>query len=63
MPEAYIEKLAEIFRSNRIRSVTVVHMEVPCCFGLTKLVEEALRRSGKTIELKDYTISIKGEPV
>jgi ferredoxin len=63
MPEAYIEKLAEIFRSNRVRSVTVVHMEVPCCFGLTKLVEEALRRSGKTIELKDYTISIAGELV
>lgn len=61
MPEAYIEKLAEIFRNNRIRSVTVVHMEVPCCFGLRKLVEEALRRSGKTVELEDHTISIRGE--
>jgi NAD-dependent dihydropyrimidine dehydrogenase PreA subunit len=63
MPEAYIEKLADILRSNRVKSVTVVHMEVPCCFGLRKLVEEALRRSGKNIEFKDYTISIKGEPV
>ena len=63
MPEAYIEKLAEIFKNNRIRSVTLVHMEVPCCFGLRKLVEEALKRSGKTVELRDYTISIKGQPV
>ena len=63
MPEAYIEKLAEIFRNNTVRSVAVIHMEVPCCFGLTKLVEEAVKRSGKTMAIKDYTISIKGELV
>jgi ferredoxin len=63
MPEAYVEKLAEILKSNTVRSVTVVHMEVPCCFGLTKLVEEAVRRSGKPLETKDYTISIRGELV
>jgi ferredoxin len=60
MPDAYIEKLAEIFRNNTVKSVTVAHMEVPCCFGLTKLVEEAVRRSGKTMAIKDYTISIEG---
>jgi ferredoxin len=60
MPDAYLEKLSEIFKANDIKSVTVVHMEVPCCFGLTKLVEEAARRSGKTIGLKDYTVSIRG---
>jgi ferredoxin len=60
MPEAYIEKLAEIFRNNAVNSVAVVHMEVPCCFGLTKLVEEAVKRSGKTMAIKDYTISIRG---
>lgn len=60
MPDAYVEKLAEIFKNNTVKSVTVAHMEVPCCFGLTKLVEEAVRRSGKTIAIRDYTISIEG---
>ncbi len=60
MPEAYIEKLAEIFRNNTVKSVAVIHMEVPCCFGLAKLIEEAARRSGKTMAIKDYTVSIKG---
>jgi ferredoxin len=60
MPEAYVEKLTEIFHSNTVKSVTVAHMEVPCCFGLVKLVEEAVRRSGKVIPVKDYTISIRG---
>ncbi|MHC4475870.1 MAG: 4Fe-4S ferredoxin, partial [Planctomycetota bacterium] len=37
----YIEKLAEILKANKINSLTVVHMEVPCCFGLTHIAREA----------------------
>jgi ferredoxin len=58
--DLYIEKMTEIFKHNDIRSITLVHMEVPCCFGLNNLVEEALKRSGKNIIIKDYTISIRG---
>ncbi|MFC2149613.1 ATP-binding protein, partial [Candidatus Auribacterota bacterium] len=47
--EAYTEKLTEMFRDNNIRSITVLHMEVPCCFGTVSLVEEALKKSGKYI--------------
>jgi len=61
--EQYLEKLTEIFKKNDIKSITLVHMEVPCCFGLARLVEEALKRSGKNIIIKDYTISIKGDIV
>jgi hypothetical protein len=61
--DQYVEKLTEIFKSNNIKSITIAHMEVPCCFGLTQLVEEALKRSGKNIIVKDYTISIKGDLV
>ena len=57
----YRNKLAEIFRSNKIKSVTVVNMEVPCCFGLNRLVQEAMELSGMKIPLKQETISIKGE--
>jgi hypothetical protein len=61
--EEYIDKLAEIFRANDIKSVTVVHMEVPCCFGLNRIIEEALKKSGKSIPTEDYTVSIKGEVI
>ncbi len=57
----YEEKLAEIFKLNNIKSITVLHMEVPCCFGLVHIVKEALRLSGKKIPLKDVTIGIKGD--
>ena len=57
----YRDKLASIFRMSNIRSVTVVNMEVPCCFGLYRIVKEALASSGKNIPLRQETISIKGE--
>jgi Fe-S-cluster-containing hydrogenase component 2 len=59
----YRNKLTAIFRTSTIKSVTVVNMEVPCCFGLYRLVKEALAASGKTIPLKQETISIKGEKI
>ena len=61
--EIYVEKLAEIIKHNDIKSITVLHMEVPCCFGTTRLVEEALKRSGKKVAVKDQTVSIRGELV
>jgi hypothetical protein len=36
-------------------------MEVPCCFGLPRLVQEAIELSGKKVPLIQETISIKGE--
>lgn len=59
--EEYIEKLAEIFRVNGTRSVTVLKMEVPCCGGTLKITEEAVRRSGKQVIIKENTISLRGE--
>jgi hypothetical protein len=36
-------------------------MEVPCCFGLVKLISEALKASGKEIPVREYVISVKGD--
>jgi hypothetical protein len=57
----YTEKLSQIFKDNDVRSITIAHMEVPCCFGLGKIVESALRASGKDIPIDDVNVSIKGE--
>ncbi len=59
--DEYIEKLTEILKINTIKSIAIVHMEVPCCSGTVHIVEEALKQSGKNITVKDYTISIQGE--
>jgi NAD-dependent dihydropyrimidine dehydrogenase PreA subunit len=59
--QLYREKLTEILRTNSIKSVTVPYMEVPCCFGLVKAVEDALSASGKDIPLKKVKIGVRGE--
>ncbi len=59
-PVDYTEKLAAIISSNEITDVTVVRMEVPCCSGLTKAVENAVNISGKNIPVKKVTLSSRG---
>ena len=61
--ELYIKKFTEIFKMNDLKSITVVHMEVPCCFGLLSIVKQALNNSGKNIELKEINIGVKGNIV
>jgi len=57
----YQEKLAQIFKDNAIKSVTCVHMEVSCCFGLVQITKAALADAGKNIPYQEITISIRGE--
>jgi hypothetical protein len=59
--DGYIAKLTEIFSLHAVKSVTVLHMEVPCCSGANYIVNQALERSGKNIPLKEVTISIDGQ--
>ena len=56
----YSEKLTEIIRSNDIKSVTVVRMEVPCCGGLELAAKKALRQSGKFIPWQVVTVTVDG---
>ena len=56
----YTEKLTEIIKNNNIRSVTIVRMEVPCCGGLQRAAENALRNSGKFIPWQVVMISRDG---
>lgn len=58
--EYYVEKLAEIFKVNDLKSITVVHMEVPCCYGLVEMINQALLKSKKDIKIESVVISIDG---
>lgn len=56
----YSEKLTAIIAGNDIKSVTIVRMEVPCCGGLQRAAETALKNSGKFIPWQVVTISRDG---
>ena len=59
----YSAKLTAIIRDNDIKSVTIVRMEVPCCGGLQRAAENALKASGKFIPWQVVTISRDGRIV
>ena len=60
---SYKEKLSEIISNNRIASILLVRMEVPCCGGLEVAVKNALDESGKDISMRTVIISRSGSVV
>ncbi len=57
----YVDKLTEMLKKNNINGITLVNMEVPCCFGLQSIVEEAITRAGKVVPIRQTVITIRGE--
>ncbi len=58
--QSYVDKLAEIFATAGITSVTTAIMEVPCCGTMRGIVKEAMLRAGKEIASKEIVISTRG---
>jgi len=58
--EFYIEKVAAILKANTLKSLTVVHMEVPCCSGLTHIARQAVARSEAKMPFVDVTVDLRG---
>ncbi|HZW03835.1 MAG TPA: 4Fe-4S binding protein [Anaerolineaceae bacterium] len=56
----YTEKLAQIFELNRIESVLVARMEVPCCSGITAAVRRAVQISGKAVPIEEVIVTNDG---
>jgi hypothetical protein len=59
----YQKKLEMMFKELQPKSVTVVNMEVPCCFGLYRIVKEALNSAQLNVPLKQEIIDIKGNKI
>ncbi|OGO00895.1 MAG: hypothetical protein A2Y58_01515 [Chloroflexi bacterium RBG_13_51_52] len=59
--QAHQEKLNAVLKESGIKSLTVLHMEVPCCSGLVHMAKQAILASGNVVPFKDITISVKGE--
>jgi len=58
---SYVPKLTEIIAANHIKSITVVHMEVPCCTGILMMAMQARQAAGSDIPIEEIVVSIRGE--
>lgn len=61
--DGYVSKLTEILSLHTIHTITVLHMEVPCCSGVRYVLDRALVQSGKEIPVQEFTITIEGQVV
>ena len=59
--QEYVKKLGEILKRNKVASITILYMEVPCCSGLKWIVDQAIKTSGKKILVKSYETTIDGK--
>ncbi len=59
--EPYVEKLTAMITQSNIKSLTVAHMEVPCCNGLVMMAKQALANSGRDIPFETVCIGIRGD--
>jgi Pyruvate/2-oxoacid:ferredoxin oxidoreductase delta subunit len=58
---AYVEKLAAILRVAAPRSLTVAHMQVPCCLGLMRIATEAITLAESDVPLHETIVSLQGK--
>ncbi len=59
--DIYLKKLVRLIDESRVNTITVVIMEVPCCGGLSQLVEMATQTAIREVPVKEVVISIKGD--
>jgi NAD-dependent dihydropyrimidine dehydrogenase PreA subunit len=57
---AHLNKLVAVLQQAEPPSITVAHMEVPCCSGLVYMAQKAIEASGLNIPLYDVTIGVRG---
>jgi hypothetical protein len=59
--QAYVEKLAAILQVAKPRSLTIAHMQVPCCMGLMRIAAEAKSLAQSDIPIHETVVSLQGE--
>jgi NAD-dependent dihydropyrimidine dehydrogenase PreA subunit len=59
--EPYVAKLTAMIQQSQVKSITVMHMEVPCCTGLIHLARQAVEASGCEVRLDTIRIGLQGD--
>jgi len=58
--DSYLQKLIRMVNDAKVNTITVLRMEVPCCGGLTQLVQNAIAQAGRRVPVKEVVLGISG---
>ncbi|MBP1625728.1 MAG: 4Fe-4S ferredoxin [Holophagaceae bacterium] len=59
--EIYLDKLVGLIDEAQVNTITVMIMEVPCCGGLLRLVQNAAAKASRKVPVKAIVVGIDGE--
>ncbi len=59
--EAYIERFAEIIDTCKLKSITILIMEVPCCSAMNAIIRRALEKASTSVAVEQITVSTRGQ--
>lgn len=59
--EMYLNKITAMIDYANINTITVMIMQVPCCGGLLRLVQQAASAARRKVPVKMMVVSIEGE--
>jgi len=57
--EIYIDKIRALIDDSGAASITLAIMEVPCCSGLKRLVDEAMAGASRTVPISTVVVGIE----
>ncbi len=58
--EVYVDKLRALINESGVASITLAIMEVPCCGGLKRLLDEALAGATRPVPVQTVVVGIEG---
>jgi NAD-dependent dihydropyrimidine dehydrogenase PreA subunit len=61
--ESYLNKITALIDYAHINTITVLIMQVPCCGGLLRTVQQALSAAQRRVPVKLLVVSVEGEIV
>lgn len=56
----YIDKLTRLIDQAKVNTITTLIMEVPCCGGLSQMVQMAAQMASRKVPVKEIVIGIRG---
>ena len=57
---SYVKKVTQLIDHAKLKSITVMVMEVPCCMVLVQIVQEAASQAERKIPMKLMVVGLKG---
>ena len=59
--DIYVQKIKSLLEDAKIKTLTVMIMQVPCCMGLLSLAKQAVADSERKVPIKSVVVGIQGE--